>query len=246
MKSNDMALQAYCVYGANVKDKYESMAECLVKFDMSLDEIEDEDLLINVITYRAIESFLENPNKVLSGIERKFREIIWNRLEHNEAITRKTAIAWTRLSLIIKRLDEIFSDAVHYTTNMTFQNTYDGVLYHSKMDLLLITKTKSILVTITPHLVMYPGMSVISNIDTNMCIAYLYEADMAPNEIIDLSYDPKTVSRYFYEKKINLSSFDFINSLEILDREMSDNEIDLTKCRVCPGRRGCFPNMLKE
>lgn len=246
MSSNDMALRAFCPYSANIVNRYETMLDCLVKYDIDLEDISNDDLFINVVTYRAIESFLAHPNKRLSSIERKFRDVIWDRLEHNEAMTKKTAIAWTRLSLIIKRLDEILGDAVHFTSNMVFNNTYDGVRYQSKMDLLIITRVKSILVTITPHLAMYPGMSVISNMDTNMCLAYLYEADMAPEEVVDISYDAHMVSRAFYEKKINLSKFNFIKSMDMLDNEIQDDRLYLSKCRVCPGRRGCFPNKLKE
>lgn len=246
MKSNDMALRAYCPYGASIADRYRNMSDCLVKYDIDLEDVKDDNLFINVVTYRAIESFLANPDKRLSSIERKFRDIVWDKLDHSEDVIKKTALAWTRLSLMIKRLDEILSDAVHFTSNMVFNNTYDGVRYTSKMDLLIITRTKSILVTVTPHLAMYPGMSVITNIDTNVCLGYLYEAEMAPDEVIDLSYDLNIVSRTFYEKKINVSKFDFMKSMEILDRQMTDCHLDLLKCRVCPGRRGCFPNQLKE
>ena len=241
--SNDMMLRAFCPKTSFLSNKNILFKDQLVSFDIDVEKVkDDEELLFGVVTYRAIESFLDNTSIRIKTIEKMFNDVVWTYLDQSDENIKKAAIAWVRFHGIYRRLLILINESEYITTNIGFYKTINGDRYSLKIDLILISNQKHIYVTFTPHIAMYPGMSTISNMGTLMGVEYLSEADLFPDEIIDFSYSSSLVSKNFFEKKINIKQYNLNKHVEDTCTVINNNNlINLSVCRICKGRKECFP-----
>ncbi len=242
---NDIALRAYCPEALNIDDKYLLFKDMLPSLNIEISNIvNDIGLFFAVITYRSIETFLSDVNMSMKKIENMYAEAVWEYLESTEENIKTSAINWVRFIQIIKMITGYINDSEHITTNVMFSKTISDIRYQLKIDLLLLSKQKHTLVTFTPHLPMYPGMSIMSNIDTALSLEYLHEAELFPDEVIEICYSVEHVNKIIFDKKINTKQYK-VKQVNNFNKQMVNKDINILQCRVCPARRRCFP-VLKQ
>jgi len=243
--SNDVALRAYCPEAPKVNDRYLLFKDMLPSLNIDLESVVDDiGLFFAIITYRSLETFLDDVNVNMKKLERVYTETVWEYLEATSENVKMSAVNWVRFIQIIKMITEHINDSDHITTNVMFNKTISGTRYHLKIDLLLLSKQKHTLVTFTPHLSMYPGMSIMSNIDTALSLEYLHEADLFPDEVVEICYSVEHVNKIIFDKKINTKKYR-VKQVSNFNERMINEDINILQCRVCPARRRCFP-MLRQ
>jgi len=242
---NDMALRAYCPEAPCVANKYLLFKETLPSLNIDIDSVVDDiGLFFAVITYRSIETFLSDVNMSMKKVENMYTEAVWEYLESTEENIKTSATNWVRFVQIIKMITEYINDSDHITTNVMFSKTISDIRYQLKIDLLLLSKQKHTLVTFTPHLPMYPGMSIMSNINAALSLEYLQEAELFPDEVIEICYSVEHINKIIFDKKINTKEYR-VKQVSNFNERMVNKDINILQCRVCPARKRCFP-MLKQ
>jgi len=240
---NDIALRAYCPEASQLDDRYALFKNILPSLNMDLESsVDDLGLFFAIMTYRSIETFLEEVN--MKSIERMYTERVWKYLEATDENIKISAVNWVRFIQITNMITEYMNDSDHITTNVMFNKTISGIRYQLKLDLLLLSKQKHTLITFAPHLSMYPGMSIMSNINTALSLEYLYEAELFPDEVIEICYSIDHINKIIFDKKINTKEYR-VKQVNNFNKQMVNNDINMLQCRVCPARRKCFP-MLKQ
>jgi len=242
---NDIALRAYCPEAPHIADKYLLFKDMLPSLNIDIESIVDDiELFFAVITYRSIETFLSDGSIGMKKIENMYTEAVWEYLEPTEENVKTSAMNWVRFVQIINMVTEYINDSDHITTNVMFNKTISDIRYQLKIDLLLLSKQKHTLITFTPHLPMYPGMSIMSNIGTALSLEYLQEAELFPDEVIEICYSVEHVNKIIFDKKINTKQYK-VKQMNNFNKQMINNDINILQCRVCPARRRCFP-VLKQ
>lgn len=245
--SNDMALKSYCVYAPRVRNKYSVMLDLLVRYDIPLEEINDLSLMVDVVSYRTIQTFLEDPNIRFRTLEKKFMAIIADQSRGQSLDMKKVAHAWIMISQIIRRLEEIMLNADEYYTNIPFIHSMRGETYNLSIDLYTVRghdRNGNRLISILPKPSIHPGLSVLSNLDNVLALGFLAEADLRPTSVIEIGYNSSLIEKGYSEVEYPVDRDTHLTALESFTHSMNDPTLKLIQCRSCLARRVCFPDAL--
>ena len=245
MNNNDYNLNIFCKNALLLKDKYAIFKKLLSNLDIPLPS-RDIYLSFNVIIYRLIEEYIDNPDLSMKKLEDDYNKIVWSKFKPTKKNLELSAKGWVRFIQIQKKILSFLNESIHITSNVFFNENILGDEYLFKIDLLLLGNKKHQMIIFTPNVVMYPGMSILSNASIHKSLSYLNEAGLFPDEIIEISYDLENLNKNVFMRKINTKRYNLKKQLEMYNSLLIDSNSNPTKCRLCPANKECFPDYFNK
>jgi len=239
--NNDYNLKLFCNNATSIDDKYFIFNRLLSDLDIPINNNYPY-ISFNIIIYRLIRKYIDNPNLSMKKLEDDYNNIVWSNFDLTKDNIELSAKGWVRFIQIQKKILFFLEDSIHITSNLLFNEKIALDEYLFKIDLLLLGVEKHRIIIFSPNLVMFPGMSILSNASIHRFLNFLNEAELFPDEVIEISCSLQNLDRNIFIKKINTKKYNLKKQLDIHNHLLGNNNENPIKCRLCPANKVCLPS----
>lgn len=204
--SNDYVLDNYCKNINKYSDKTIVYKHKLNKLNINLTECSgDVHLFLATLTYKILLIYIKDLNKPKSVkfLEDVYLKNAWAFLERNDNNIKLLASNWVRFMMLYNSLNTEINNFDYTIKDLVFNKTvykkhYEVMSLH--IDIFGIKGDKKTLITFTPYTKYSEHLRIVYNIDTLLCLEYLNEADLLPDEVIEYSINIDAVDRLTHRR----------------------------------------------
>ena len=236
LSANHCNLDLMCPHMSKHDECIDKNKDKIVSYDIDINTINNDiDLIINILIYRTIESFLAQPNIDLILLEKKYSKACIGSIGQSDKAVKAITSGWVKFIGIQERLIELINESEFMTPRIVVTNNLGSPpnRYTMVIDLLLVDDKGYRMVKIGPSNGLSGSRSILSNVDIMSCLSMLDEADMMPYQLIHIGYRRDSVTHGFNEKTYSLRGYD-VGRLERQLREYASQElVSPYKCYSC-------------